>query len=436
MTFTSNRSDNVVPCGPIAPLARTVSVDDDFTSPQRFADILETEEPGNTSSISKDFPNLDETQDDPFEKPRHTLILSPSWIPATPDIPISSPKSPPCSPVSRLLESSSSVETPSPMRIASPLNLKKKKISISKCSPRDISLPGREENTVPNSLFSLEDCQKLITTHQFSIQCKHCKESVPLSRLLPEQFAPSSLDFFEIDQTRIEKKLGEGGHADIFLTEGKGGDPLVLKMLKPDSPLSYGDFRREVWMMSSFSHPNLVSCIGWCPSPPGMLMEFMDLGDLRSYLIHNELRFSNQVRIATEIANGMNYLHNQIPAIIHLDLKSLNVLLKKSAGPGGIGGESDEQQDYIVAKLSDFGTSHYLSISQQIKTKEENEGNCAWTAPEILSTRLASKKSDVYSFALVLWEIFSRQIPFAEYQVSKHLSCNIYFLFVFSFYEK
>mmetsp|Transcript_39255 Transcript_39255/g.54728 ORF Transcript_39255/g.54728 Transcript_39255/m.54728 type:complete len:184 (-) Transcript_39255:913-1464(-) len=125
-------SDNVVPCGPIAPLARTVSVDDDFTSPQRFADILETEEPGNTSSISKDFPNLDETQDDPFEKPRHTLILSPSWIPATPDIPISSPKSPPCSPVSRLLESSSSVETPSPMRIASPLNLKKKKKSQSR----------------------------------------------------------------------------------------------------------------------------------------------------------------------------------------------------------------------------------------------------------------------------------------------------------------
>ncbi|POM72976.1 TKL protein kinase [Phytophthora palmivora] len=94
-----------------------------------------------------------------------------------------------------------------------------------------------------------------------------------------------------------------------------------------------------------------------------------------------------------DIANGMRFLHSRKPAVIHRDLKSANVLLD----PKG------------VAKLCDFGL---------VRTKFTSAGTPCYMPPELLSGHPFSKSVDVYMFGILLWEIFSRDIPFRGYDIS------------------
>lgn len=99
------------------------------------------------------------------------------------------------------------------------------------------------------------------------------------------------------------------------------------------------EFRREVVLMrfvesnlpslaylyslcSTLRHENIVCMKGFCYEPYSIVMEFMDLGSLHSYLKHNKnISFSTKVQLALDIASGMQFLHNTSPPIVHRDLK-------------------------------------------------------------------------------------------------------------------
>ena len=90
----------------------------------------------------------------------------------------------------------------------------------------------------------------------------------------------------------------------------------------------------------------------------------------------------------------MQFLHEHKPAIIHRDLKTLNILIQ------GVG---------LKAKLADFGLARSL-VGSFLSTMHV-AGSPAWMAPEVLNGENVSTASDVYSFGVLMWEVATRQIP-------------------------
>ncbi|XP_075080738.1 serine/threonine/tyrosine-protein kinase HT1-like isoform X2 [Nicotiana tabacum] len=136
--------------------------------------------------------------------------------------------------------------------------------------------------------------------------------------------------------------------------------------------------------------------IAACKKPPVycIIMEYMSQGTLRMYLNKKEpysLSIETILRLALDISRGMAYLHSQ--GVIHRDLKSSNLLLN----------------DEMRVKVADFGTS---CLETQCREAKGNMGTYRWMAPEMIKEKPYTRKVDVYSFGIVLWELTTALLPF------------------------
>ncbi|XP_068207126.1 uncharacterized protein [Palaemon carinicauda] len=196
--------------------------------------------------------------------------------------------------------------------------------------------------------------------------------------------------------------VGEGSFSTVY----KGtycGTEVAVKELK--FKLSQDDknyFRSEAALLQQLHHPRIVLMMGVCTGSarPFMLLEYLAGGTLYN-LIHtptrDKLDHAAYFVVAKDIAQGMNYLHRHDPQVLHLDLKSMNVLL----------------DSYMRAKIADFGFSILRrSRSGSPQQRGSIRGTPAWMAPELLTKGEVSAKCDVYSFAIILWEMLTSSHPF------------------------
>lgn len=119
-------------------------------------------------------------------------------------------------------------------------------------------------------------------------------------------------------------------------------------------------------------------------------------GSLRKYLHQQEphsVPIELVLKLSLEIARGMSYLHSQ--GILHRDLKSENILL-----------DGD-----MSVKVADFGIS---CLESQCGSGKGFTGTYRWMAPEMIKEKHHTRKVDVYSFGIVLWEILTALVPFSE----------------------
>ncbi|URD85252.1 serine threonine protein kinase [Musa troglodytarum] len=166
-------------------------------------------------------------------------------------------------------------------------------------------------------------------------------------------------------------------------------------------------FRDELALFQQIRHPNVVQFLGAVTqsSPMMIVTEYLPKGDLRAYLKRKgALKPSSAVRLALDIARGMNYLHEHKPeAIIHLDLEPSNILRDYSGN----------------LKVADFGVSKLLKVAKTVREERSltHLGTaCRYVAPEVFCNEEYNTKVDVFSFALILQEMIEGCAPFCYKQ--------------------
>ena len=152
-------------------------------------------------------------------------------------------------------------------------------------------------------------------------------------------------------------------------------------------------------ILSSARHDNIVRFLGGCVQPDNLcvLMEWCPTS-LYQMLQSAEapLPLRRLLQLAREIALGIFYLHSCKPPVLHLDLKSANVLLDTNGR----------------AKVCDFGLAHFKQESAGVMTSRM--GSPLWTAPEVLKGEARDEKADTYSFGMLLYELLTRALPHGD----------------------
>jgi serine/threonine protein kinase len=167
------------------------------------------------------------------------------------------------------------------------------------------------------------------------------------------------------------------------------------------------DVDNELEILSKCIHPKICQFLGASKNEThtSIIFEYMDNGDLYNFILKNKLSDSEKINLIMDIAIGLNYLIKRKPKqIMHRDLKPSNIMINKHKEP----------------KISDFGISKLLSadhIDEYINHTGET-GTYLWMAPEIMKHELYNYKSDIYSFGLIIYYIWTEKIPFCEYRSS------------------
>uniref|UniRef100_A0A0E0GFR3 non-specific serine/threonine protein kinase n=1 Tax=Oryza nivara TaxID=4536 RepID=A0A0E0GFR3_ORYNI len=192
----------------------------------------------------------------------------------------------------------------------------------------------------------------------------------------------------------LKEKIGAGSFGTVHRADWNGSDVAVKILMEQDfHPDRFREFMREVAIMKSLRHPNIVLFMGAVTEPPNLsiVTEYLSRSGVKEVL--DERR---RLNMAFDVAKGMNYLHKRSPPIVHRDLKSPNLLVDKK---------------YTV-KVCDFGLSR-LKANTFLSSKSL-AGTPEWMAPEVLRDEPSNEKSDVYSFGVILWELMTMQQPWCN----------------------
>ncbi|KAJ9559171.1 hypothetical protein OSB04_013785 [Centaurea solstitialis] len=245
-------------------------------------------------------------------------------------------------------------------------------------------------------------------------------------QIAPNRGVTLDVEVFDIPWANmaLKEKIGEGSFGTVHRAVWDGFDVAVktLFMEQDFHPERFNEFWREaspslqtmfpVAIMRRLHHPNIVLFMGVVTQPPNLsiVTEYLSRGSLFR-LLHKPrpeevLDERRRLKMAFDVAKGMNYLHKRNPPIVHRDLKSPNLLV---------------DENYTV-KVCDFGLSR-LKANTFLSSKSL-AGTPQWMAPEVLNDEPSNEKSDVYSFGVILWELVTLQEPWSNLHAPQVCAIN------------
>ncbi|KAK8602938.1 hypothetical protein V6N13_085140 [Hibiscus sabdariffa] len=230
--------------------------------------------------------------------------------------------------------------------------------------------------------------------------------------------------------------IGQGAFGPVYKAQMLTGETVAVKVLATDSKQGEKEFQTEfskhyscflsekeqlaiqgrvlalvsvsfssfsfsisiVMLLGRLHHRNLVNLVGYCAEKGQHMLVYvyMSKGSLASHLYsenHVPLSWNLRVYIALDVARGLEYLHDgAAPPVIHRDIKSSNILLDQS----------------MRGRVADFG----LSREEMVDKHAANiRGTFGYLDPEYISTKTFTKKSDVYSYGVLLFELIAGRNP-------------------------
>ncbi|KAL6843887.1 hypothetical protein ACP4OV_026458 [Aristida adscensionis] len=230
------------------------------------------------------------------------------------------------------------------------------------------------------------------------------KENNPGAKL-PKQLniEPSfAVDWLEIswEELELKERVGAGSFGTVYRADWHGSDVAVKVLTDQDVGESQlKEFLREIAIMKRVRHPNVVLFMGAVTKCPhlSIVTEYLPRGSLYRLISKaatgEMLDLKRRLRMALDVAKGINYLHCLNPPIVHWDLKTPNMLVDKNWS----------------VKVGDFGLSRFKANT--FISSKSVAGTPEWMAPEFLRGEPSNEKCDVYSFGVILWELLTMQQP-------------------------
>ncbi|XP_051200024.1 serine/threonine-protein kinase STY46 [Lolium perenne] len=213
---------------------------------------------------------------------------------------------------------------------------------------------------------------------------------------LRQQVGDCEIDWSMLTTT---EKIASGSYADLYRGTYNGYDVCIRILRITDlNSSSEVDFLQQALILRRVNHENIVKFYGTCTGHTkcfGIVTEYMPGGNLYEFL-HNQndvLGLHLVLKIAIQISKGMEYLHQN--SIIHRDLKTPNILLGYNQ----------------VVKITGFGVA---KLGNQDGQMTAETGTYRWMAPEIINHKPYDHKADVFSFAVVLWELITSKVPYDD----------------------
>ncbi|ESW10210.1 hypothetical protein PHAVU_009G190400 [Phaseolus vulgaris] len=194
--------------------------------------------------------------------------------------------------------------------------------------------------------------------------------------------------------------VGSGGFGTVYRMVMNDCGTFAVKRIDRSREGSDQGFERELEILGSIKHINLVNLRGYCrlPSTKLLIYDYLAMGSLDDLLHENteqSLNWSTRLKIALGSARGLAYLHHDCsPKIVHRDIKSSNILLDENMDP----------------RVSDFGLAKLL-VDEDAHVTTVVAGTFGYLAPEYLQSGRATEKSDVYSFGVLLLELVTGKRP-------------------------
>ena len=232
--------------------------------------------------------------------------------------------------------------------------------------------------------------------------------------------------FLNLNDFILQEKVGFGSFGKVFKVKEKKTKKIFAAKISIDeltesSNELKNNISREINIISKLHHPSILEFIGYSPinfkkkMKPVIITEYASnntlekLIEIASQATTTILNPTRKLIIIYGIASGMSYLHHY--NIIHRDLKPENILL----------------DDFLFPKIADFGLSKMNHLHQETMSMQsiaEIKGTPRYIAPEIWSKYEYTKACDVYSFALILYELMTNDKPFENLNIFT-LSLNV-----------
>lgn len=272
-------------------------------------------------------------------------------------------------------------------------------------NPRVKHYQIRQTETSPASFYLAEKylfstIPELIYYHQHNAAGLITRLRHPVSQggCCSQDSTDIAKDQWEVDPEELilGQEIGSGQFGLVL--EGSWRDLKVAVKMVREECMSDDEFKEEARIMMRLSHSKLVQLYGVCTqhSPICLVFEYMENGCLTDYLRERKGSLSQDILLGMclDVSEGMAYL--EMSNFIHRDLAARNCLVSKNN----------------EVKVSDFGMTRFV-LDDQYTSSQCSKFPVKWSAPEVIRYCKFSTKSDVWSFGVLMWEVYNEgRLPY------------------------